>query len=106
MLACILLLGGCNTESSVKTDASTRIRIGMTKEQVVEKLGQPTAKQHFVKSDQPVWGVIESWLADLENGDKVEIWDYKRSKGTFSVYFLDSSNEVWHTSFVGKNVRF
>jgi len=78
----------------------------MTKEQVVSKLGQPPAKQQFVKTGQPVWGVIEGWLSDLQNGDKVEIWNYTRSKGTFSVYFLNDSDKVWHTSFVGKNIRF
>ena len=106
LFPCVLLLTGCNTESSVKTDSGSGISIGMTRGQVVKKLGQPTTKQVFVKSDQPVWGVIESWLSDLENGDKVEIWNYMRSKGTFAVYFLAGSDEVWHTSFVGKNVRF
>ena len=105
-LSCIVLLAGCNGESSVKTDSCARIRIGMTKEQVVSELGQPPAKQQFVKTGQPVWGVIEGWLSDLQNGDKIEIWNYTRSKGTFSVYFLNNSDKVWHTSFVGKSIRF
>lgn len=78
----------------------------MTRAQVIEKLGQPTAKQQFVKTDQPVWGVIEGWLDELQDGDKIGIWDYSEDNGTFSVYFLNDSDKVWHTSFVGKDVRF
>jgi hypothetical protein len=108
VLSCTLLLAGCKgeSESLVRTDSDSEIRIGMTREQVVKESGQPTAKQEYVKSDEPVWGVIEGWISDLENGDKIEIWDYRRSKGTFSVYFLNDSEEVWHTSFAGKDVRF
>ena len=102
----ILLLAGCNSESSVKTDSNRKIRIDMTKKQVVQKLGQPTAKQYYVKSEKPVWGVIEGWVADLQDGDKIEIWDYTENKGTVSVYFLNDSDKVWHTSFVKKGVVF
>lgn len=106
LMCCVLALAGCNDESSVTTDSHRRIKIGMHKEQVIEELGQPASKQEFVKSDNPVWGVIEDWWTDLSNGDKIEIWSYTRSKGTDSVYFLNGSEKVWHTSFVKKGVVF
>ena len=106
LASCTLFLVGCNAASDIRTDSNRKIKIGMTSEEVVEKLGQPRAKQTFVRSAEPVWGVIETWWSDLRHGDKVEIWNYTNSKGTVSVYFLNGSDKVWHTSFVKKGVVF
>lgn len=109
ILAMVLL--GCERDDSsgqpaITTDADPTIKLGIAREQVIKKLGHPARKQDFVKNDQPIWGVIEEWWEHLQNGDEVEIWDYTRKDGTFSVYFLNSSDAVWHTAFVRNGVVF
>jgi hypothetical protein len=64
------------------------------------------SNQQMIKEKKAIFGVIETWWDQLKDGDKIEIWNYTQKKGTFSVYFLNDSGKVWHTSFVGKNVRF
>ena len=106
-----LLAGACASqadfgETDIKVDASWSVPVGMGKGQVAEKLGPPTAKQQGIKEKAAIFGVIEEWWGQLKDGDRVEIWDYAQQKGTFSVYFLNEGEKVWHTSFVGKKVVF
>ena len=97
---------GCTTEKDVQVDASSKIPVGITKDQVAKRLGAPSAKQDWTKKAEPIFGVIETWWDQLKDGDRIEIWDYVQDKGTFSVYFLNGGEKVWHTSFVRKGVVF
>ena len=64
------------------------------------------ATKTWVKAEHPIFGVLEGLWADLPQGATVEVWDFPQRSGTLSIYWLQGSNAVWHTSFVKKGVVF
>jgi len=113
-LEAILYPGCCKRPSQppaaksgdVVVDFDPAVKVGTKRANVLQAIGEPAEKTEIVKRAEPIFGVIEAWWAALKDGDKVEIWRYPRSEGTFEVYFLNQGKVVWHTAFVGKNVVF
>jgi hypothetical protein len=106
----VLVCAGCKNDRAavdgVQIDKHAVVHVGMPRDQVLAALGPPARTQTWVKSEQPIFGVLESLWAELPQGAKVEIWEFPQSKGTISIYFHGASNSVWHTSFVKKGVVF
>ena len=107
-----LLATGCgelsrklSPENEVSVDNDRRVKIGMTRAQVVAHLGAASKTNWFV-SGQPYFGTHFADEASQPKGAKIEIWNYPDQHGTHEIWFLKNSNAVWHTSFCGKNVVF
>lgn len=109
LAACCPWLAGCgpNTfvsrEQSVEVDQDRRIKTGMSHEQVTRLLGAAQCTNWF-EGGRPVFGPIH--FGDVPRSVKIEIWNYPVPHGLLEIYFLDTSNAVWHTAFVGKNIVF
>jgi len=104
-----VLMVGCgeisqkfSPENDVSVDHDRRVKIGMTREQVVATLGA-ASRTNWFDSDKPYFG---PHFEDMPQGVKIEVWDYPDKHGTREIWFLKNSNAVWHTAFCGKNVRF
>lgn len=106
MLAC----AGCQRHSSaaenIQIDKHAKVAVGMSRDQVRSALGAPAHTQTWVKTGRPIFGALEGLWAGLPEGARVEIWDFPQAGGTASIYFLEGSNAVWHTSFVKSGVVF
>jgi hypothetical protein len=106
VLVCASCTNDRAADDGVQIDKHAIVHVGMPRDQVVAALGRPARTHTWVKSEQPIFGVLESLWAELPAGAKVEIWEFPQSKGTVSIYFHGNSNAVWHTSFVKKGVVF
>jgi hypothetical protein len=109
VLTLSLVVAGCgeisrkfSPENNVSVDHDRHVKIGMTREQVVAKLGAASST-NWLDSDKPYFG---HHFADTPLGAKIEIWNYPDLHGTREIWFLETSNAVWHTARCGKNVVF
>ncbi|MEI7729751.1 MAG: hypothetical protein WCO56_09260 [Verrucomicrobiota bacterium] len=112
LFATLLFVAGCgkisqqfSPENNVSVDNDRRVKIGMTREQVVAKL-DAASRTNWFDSGEPYFGTHFADEDRLPKGVKIEIWNYPDKHGTREIWFLKNSNTVWHTSFCGKNVRF
>ncbi len=88
------------------TPMHSEFHIGTSREEITSRYGVPARIQTFTKQRQAIWGPIEDYWDQVQQGSTVEIWAY-RSKinlegavesyaesGETELYFVDSSNTV------------
>jgi hypothetical protein len=92
--------------------------VGMSRAGVIERFGEPDRKQVLRKSDELIWGAIESFWAEVPTGSEVEIWSYSArvelvgddgsafSNGTTELYFVDGSDRVRGVGFAPEGAVF
>ncbi|TFG53121.1 MAG: hypothetical protein E4H37_04065 [Gemmatimonadales bacterium] len=80
--------------------------VGMTRAEVIGRFGEPERKDNLQKTDESVWGAIESFWSEVSMGSEVEIWFYATQvdvaggdgsasvEGTTELYFVDGSDTV------------
>jgi hypothetical protein len=91
---------------------------GMSRAAVIERFGEPDRKQTLRKTEEAIWGAIESFWAEVPNGSEVEIWYYSTrveqagddgsvaADGTTEVYFVDGSDTVQGIGFAPEGAVF
>jgi hypothetical protein len=79
--------------------------VGMSRQLVRERFGEPLRSQVMHKRDDAIWGPIEDFWSEVPLGATVEIWTYRTSHetvagsdrlepGTTELYFVDGALEV------------
>lgn len=80
--------------------------VGMSREDVLARFGEPIRTQDFVKSDEAIWGPIEDFWPHVPVGSRVEVWAFPSSmslespdgsstqEGQTELYFVDDSDTV------------
>jgi hypothetical protein len=91
---------------------------GMSRASVIERFGEPDRKQTLRKTDEFIWGAIESFWPEVPTGSEVEIWYYSTrvelagddvsvaDDGTTEVYFVDGSDTVQGIGFAPRGAVF
>ena len=115
-LGCALLVIGNMACYSAPDHAE--FTIGMSRAGVIEQFGEPDRKQTLRKTDERIWGAIESFWAEVPTGSEVEIWYYSTrvepvsddasvfSDGTTELYFVDGADRVRGIGFAPEGAVF
>ena len=85
-------------------DISQLVRVGQTKEQIKNILGDPYEKKIIKKSREPIWGPEEEFWDKIPDGIKLEVWRYKNDAGNLNLYFTDNNNHLAYKAFAPKGV--
>lgn len=92
--------------------------VGMSRAAVIEQFGEPDRQQTLRKTDESIWGAIESFWAEVPMGSQVEVWHYSArvevigddgsafSDGTTELYFVDGSATVQGIGFAPRGAVF
>ncbi|NNG16358.1 MAG: hypothetical protein HKM89_07750 [Gemmatimonadales bacterium] len=92
--------------------------VGMSRTAVIERFGEPDHKQTLRKTDERIWGAIESFWLEVPTGSEVEIWHYSTriemaggdgsssGEGTTELYFVDGSDTVQGIGFAPRGAVF
>jgi hypothetical protein len=103
LLSLALLAGSCATPARSWKD--TDFHVGMTRAAVLAQFGAPDSKQSMLKSNEHVFGPIETFWGRVPMGAKVEIWSYRSqqwpngraanpTEGSTELYFVAGSDTV------------
>lgn len=116
ILLCALFVIGNMACYSVPDHAE--FTIGRSRAGVIERFGEPDRKQILRKTDERIWGAIESFWPEVPTGSEVEIWHYSSrvelvgddvsafSDGTTELYFVDGSDLVRGIGFAPEGAVF
>ncbi len=97
----MVLVAACQSSTSPPSE----LRVGMSKAEVLELLGQPGVRGTLVKQTESIWGPQEEWWDQVEMGASLETWSYLHpGEGTQFVYFLDESDTVSFTAYTPDGV--
>ena len=83
-----------------RTDAPRHheFAVGMTRTEITSRYGEPERTQVLTKSDESIWGPIESFWAEVPMGAKVELWSFQSTNvgqpGETELYFIDDADTV------------
>ena len=114
--ACALLMVGAMACYSPPHHAE--LAVGMTRAEVIRRFGEPERKDTLRKTDESIWGAIESFWSEVPIGSEVEIWFYSTpveaadgaesgvAEGTTELYFLDGSATVSGIGFAPRGAVF
>ena len=92
--------------------------VGMSRAGVIERFGEPDRKQTLRKTDESIWGAIETFWAEVPSGSEVEIWYYSTGvelaggdgaatpDGITELYFVDGSDTVGGIGFAPRGAVF
>ncbi len=92
--------------------------VGMTRAEVIGRFGEPERKDTLRKTDESIWGAIESFWSEVPMGSEVEIWFYSTpvevadgaesgaAEGTTELYFVDGSDTVSGIGFAPRGAVF
>ncbi len=101
ILAGILLCAGCSAPP--RSDA---FEIGMSRDEVVARFGEPRQRASLRKTEEPIWGAIETFWTTVPAGSLIEIWHYPVQDGTIELYFVDRSDTVRGMGFAPEGAVF
>lgn len=96
---CFIMLSGLALTACKSAPHRSDFRVGMPRQEVVAKFGEPHSRQSLVKSDSIIMGPIESFWPFVAMGARVDIWSYAIDGGRVELYFVDDSSEVKGTGF-------
>ena len=83
----------------------SQFSVGMTRDEVLDKFGNP-ARSQVMQTSGEAWGPIEQYWAEIPLGAKVEIWGFKseitmeapegnyKQAGQTELYFVNDSDKV------------
>lgn len=89
LAATLLCFGDCTPQPD-----PSAIEVNLRRDEVVARFGEPLKRTTLHKTDDPVWGAIETFWDDVPMGSTVEIWHYQAPDGTVELYFVDGSAVV------------
>ena len=106
ILASAILVGfllgtGCST-----LPPDDAFEIGMSRDEVVSRFGEPHRRTSIRKTEAPIWGAIETFWDTVPVGSLIEIWAYPAQGGTVELYFVDGSDTVQGTGFAPEGAVF
>lgn len=92
-----LLLAGCGADPAYVWHSA--FSVGDSKLEILDRFGEPAIAAEHKKNDEPIWGAIETFWANVPVGSAVEIWRYdsedpSMGKGQIELYFVDDSMQV------------
>ena len=67
-LILMVLVAACQSSTSPPSE----LRVGMSKAEVLELLGQPGVRGTLVKQTESIWGPQEEWWDQVEMGASLE----------------------------------
>ena len=70
-----------------------------TRDELLERFGEPAERQVIVKADEGIFGPIEGLWGTLALGARVELWSYPVAGGAIEVYFVDGADTISGTAF-------
>jgi hypothetical protein len=85
-------------------DISQLVKIGQSKEEIINAIGNPYKIDFIIKTTEHVWGPEESFWSKIPMGTKLEVWRYKNKDGQLNLYFKDSSNNLSYKAFAPSGV--
>ena len=101
LLILMVLVVACQSS----TRPPSELRVGLSKAEVLELLGQPGVRGTLVKQTESIFGPQEEWWDQVEMGASLETWSYLYpGEGTQFVYFLDESDTVSFTAYTPEGV--
>ena len=72
--------------------------VGMSRTEISSRYGKPDRTQVLTKSDESIWGPIESFWPEVPMGAKVEMWSFQSTnegqRGQTELYFVDDADTV------------
>jgi hypothetical protein len=104
---CFALLLGC--AETTRIPAYSDFKIGAFREQVLAEYGEPKQTTVFHKTDDRIWGAIETFWLTVPMGSSVEVWSYpsqhsSMGQGNTELYYVDYSATVNGLGFSPKGV--
>ena len=104
---CFALLLSCGEPPTVP--AHSDFNIGASREQVLRKHGEPPQTTVFHKTDDRIWGAIETFWPTVPKGSSVEVWSYpsqhaSMGNGDTELYYVDGSALVTGLGFSPEGV--
>ena len=97
----MVLVAACQSSTS----SPSELRVGLSKAEVLELLGEPGVRGTLVKQTESIWGPQEEWWDQVEMGASLETWSYLYpGEGTQFVYFLNKSDIVSFTAYTPEGV--
>jgi hypothetical protein len=86
------------------SDVNGKIKIGQSKQTIIELLGKPLEKKIMAKSNKFIWGPEEDFWDNIPMGTRLEVWKYKFSDGLLNLYFLNEGEQLDYKAFAPKGV--
>lgn len=75
----------------------------MTRADVTARFGEPERTEALTKSDESIWGPVESFWSEVPMGSDIEIWAFRSSRngrpGQTELYFVDHADAVGGIGF-------
>ena len=93
VLLAAALMAGCGQSVPAHQDFAT----GMTRSEISSRFGVPRGMRSVRKTEEAIWGPIETYWATVPMGSTVEAWIYQSrdetsgEPGTTELYFLDGA---------------
>ncbi len=90
--------GSCGAPS-VDVPRHEDFAVGMSHAEITAQFGEPDRTQNLTKSDENIWGPIESFWPKVPMGATVEIWLFESTPssgeaGRTELYFVNASDTV------------
>jgi hypothetical protein len=85
-------------------DLSQLVKVGQSKEEIVEVVGTPQKTEVIVKTTEHVWGPEESFWSQIPMNTKLEVWHYKNKDGQLNLYFQETANSLSFKAFAPSGV--
>jgi hypothetical protein len=111
MLALPLIAAGATCE---RLPLHSDFRVGMAREEVRQRFGEPLRRSEMRKTGPAVWGPIEDFWSRVPMGARVEVWSYRSrhplvegdapGPGTTELYFVDGAARVTGLGFAPDGV--
>ncbi len=79
---------------------------GMSRQEVIDRFGEPDRRQTIVKRDEAIWGAIEDFWQQVPTDSTVLIWTYPVDGGSVELYFIGESMTVDGVGFAPEGAVF
>ncbi len=99
VVGCVAWFPGGDSSGVVDGMERSQLDEVETRNELLERFGQPASRQLMTKTDEGIFGPIESLWSTLPIGARVELWSYPVAGGAVEVYFVDGSDRIAGTAF-------
>lgn len=81
-----------------------KIKVDMTKAQIVDVLGTPDKSERLVKRNEHIWGEAEDFWYDIPMGAAYDYWIYEFDAGAAGLWFLSNSDTLDYLTYTPEGV--
>jgi hypothetical protein len=105
-VAVVYLAVGVELSCGLELPHHEDFAVGMSRDDIRARFGEPARTQELAKSDERIWGPIEDFWPEVPVGATVEIWGFRSTMsvesdrgsraeaGQTELYFVNDSNTV------------